>query len=150
MKHHWGEINGPVRTEWFADEPRRMTVLDWIVYVDKRRVRWTVAPGTVVDGASVPWFFRRVFPAYIGFYRRATVLHDMACESRHATSWQVHRMFFEAMRCDGTNPLTAWLLWAAVRMFGPRFRGKFEESQRIQVPTGTKTPRQEDERSHPG
>ena len=159
---YWGEIKGRVQTEWFDDEPRLMTVLSRVVFQDRWGWIWTAVPGAVTDGASVPWLLRRIIPIYVGFYRRAVVLHDVACVLKYEPSWRVHRMFYEAMRCDAdlmasriplwrrklTSPrmiviasyipmwgrefvhgwriVKAWLMWKAVRIFGPRFPGKTE------------------------
>ena len=100
---------------------RDMRLTHPLVFVDKHSVPWAAMPGRIINGASIPWFFRRLFPCYIGSYRRASVLHDVACEDKDRPSWQVHRMFHEVMIYDGTGPVKAWLLWAAVWIFGPRF-----------------------------
>jgi len=118
----WGRFVGNIEAEWLSDG-RKMRILRRVLYLDAHGGRWTAEAGEVVNGASVPWFFRRLFPAYIGFYRRASVFHDTACWRRESPSWMVHRMFYEAMLCDGVGPVQAWLMWAAVRVFGPRFAG---------------------------
>lgn len=149
---------GRVKTDWYVRVPwRNMRLVEPLKYIDKRGTEWVAEADTIINGASVPWFFRRLFPVYIGFYRRPSVLHDAACESRSRPSWKVHRMFHDAMRCEiasrfesreYTTPpgrccilrkalawwlrarnqiqydwqmVQAWLLWAAVRVFGPRF-----------------------------
>jgi len=118
---YYGTFFGVVRTEWIPDHPRNMRLLNDVTFRDRHNVQWRAKEGDVIDGASTGWFFRRVFPAFVGGYRRATVLHDYYCSHRLRPSWQVHRMFYEAMRCDGTYPLTAWILWLAVRVFGPKW-----------------------------
>lgn len=118
----WGYFTGPVQVKWISDDPRLMIVINMdVVYVDRCGFRWIADIGRVINGASVPWFFRRVFPAYVGLYRRATVIHDVACRRQDRSSKDVHRMFYEAMRCDGVGAVQAWIMWAAVRVFGPRF-----------------------------
>ena len=117
----WGYFIGPVQTWWSLVDPRTMTVSRAVTYVDRNRKQWCVPEGTGINGASVPWLLRRLFPAYIGYYRRATVIHDWACSVREEPSPVVHRMFYEAMRCDQTPAITACLMYAAVRVFGPRF-----------------------------
>ena len=121
---NWGYFIGTVSVKWSTVDARTMKLISVVTYVDRFGYRWASYVGDVINGASVPWFFRRLFPAYIGRYRRATVLHDVACTERNRPSWRVHLMFFEAMRCDGVGPIQAWVLWAAVRAFGPRFPGK--------------------------
>ncbi len=123
MRTQWGHYVPPaeVCVEWLESHPRRMLLTRSIQYVGPDGLTWGAIAGDVINGASVPWFFRRVFPAYIGRYRRATVIHDSECVAKRRPSWQVHRMFYAAMRCDSVGPLQAWIMWAAVRTFGPRF-----------------------------
>ncbi len=107
-------------TDWLPDG-RAMQLLESLRFVDARGQHWLAPADSAINGASVPRFFIRLFPAYVGKYRRATVIHDVYCTTKERPSRDVHRMFYEAMRCDGTNVVTAWLMWAAVRLFGPRF-----------------------------
>ena len=123
-----GFFIGRVLTEWSTIDPRIMKVKNHLSYTDPRGNKWDVPSGTVVDGASTGWFLRRLFPAFVGLYRRATVFHDYYCMEKMCPSWQVHRMFWEAMRCDDTHPVTAWLMWFGVRVFGPRFKGPNNET----------------------
>ena len=125
--------------EWPPDHPRNMRLLGAVQFFDKRGVEWVAMRGDVIDGASTGWLLRRLLPAYVGFYRRASVLHDCYCESKTRPSWQVHRMFREAMLTDGITIASrgrnrwtraammyvyyvqSWIMWLAVRLFGPRF-----------------------------
>ena len=126
---YWGKFcDGDLVTRWVTGESRDMIIQEPIEFNDRRGCWWYAWPSDRINGASVPRFFWRVFPAYIGLYRRATVFHDVACEKKSEPSWKVHRMFYEAMRCDGVGPIQAWIMWAAVRMFGPRFPGLKAES----------------------
>ena len=119
--------NATVQVEWLVANPRPMVLTRRLEYVDCDGTHWVADAGRIINGASVPWFFRRVFPAYIGPYRRASVLHDVACEDRNQPSWKVHHMFWEVMRYDGTGPVKAWLMWAAVWAFGPEFKGIIDD-----------------------
>lgn len=111
---------GKVSTDWHY-AGRAMTLTAPVAFTDARGQHWLAHVGSIINGASVPRFFIRLFPAYVGKYRRATVIHDVYCTTKERPSRDVHRMFYEAMRCDGTNIVTAWLMWLAVRVFGPRF-----------------------------
>ncbi len=143
METNWGQFEGEVHAAWSEYDPRVMRITRPLRYVDSQGVPWYVQAESVVNGASTGWFFRRLFPAFVGFYRRATVFHDVYCESRDIPSPRVHRMFYEAMRCDignmakpkrcpkwcwelvcGVRVAKAGIMWAAVRCFGPRFKGK--------------------------
>ena len=121
MSGLWGQMEGVVSTDWVTDDPRKMVVTSRLTYTDPYHLTWIVRPGQEINGASTGWFLRRLFPAYVGRYRRATVFHDTACEAKLQPSWKVHRMFFAAMRYDGVWAWKAWVMWAAVRTFGPRF-----------------------------
>ena len=116
-----GRFYGSVKTDWLTDHPRDMRLMAGVTFIDPRGLRWYAEEGAIINGASTGWFLRRLFPAFVGRYRRATVLHDCYCTNRVSQSWQVHRMFHEAMLCDGTHPAIALIMWAAVRTFGPRF-----------------------------
>lgn len=141
---NWGyyPTGGRVSTYWYVRHPWRfMRLVQSLEFIDRRGVEWVAKKGTEINGASIPWFFRRVFPVYIGVYRRASILHDAGCVDKTRPSWEVHRMFYEAIRCDALLHTTnirnwwertiaeyqyaaeAWVMWAAVRTFGPRFRG---------------------------
>ena len=124
QQKNFGQFVGDVITVWNADHLCYMTLQKPFTYYDSAGIKWTADAGEVINGASTGWFFRRLFPAFVGRYRRATVLHDVYCVKRIRPSWAVHLMFYQAMRCDGTGPFQAYLLWIAVRLFGPRFKGK--------------------------
>lgn len=120
----YGHFSGTVRTEWVEDDPRNMRIISDLVYTDSRNVSWKTSKNTVVNGASTGWFLRRVLPAYVGWYRRATVFHDDYCDRKECASWKVHRMFYEASICDGTCLVKAWVMWFFIRVFGPKFKGR--------------------------
>jgi hypothetical protein len=97
-----------------------MRVLSEFVFVDSTGQRWTAMPGDEVNGASIPQMLWSVAGSpFIGDYRRASVLHDVACQKRERPSKAVHRMFYEAMKADGVDESTALKFYTAVRLFGP-------------------------------
>lgn len=54
---------------------------------------------------------------FVGDYRRASVVHDYYCypaNRNQNTSKQVHRMFYEAMLCDGVKKRRAKKIYKAV------------------------------------
>lgn len=110
-----------VKTEWLADG-RNMRLLERLDFRDRSGRLWFAPKGAVVNGASIPWFFRRAVGCpFSGQYRDASVLHDYHCDIQFYHSVDVHHMFWEKMRSDGVGPCRAWIMWAAVRWFGPRF-----------------------------
>ena len=58
---------------------------------------------------------------FVGDYRRATVVHDVACQDKTRPHEEVHYMFYEAMLCDGVPDEQAFLMYTAVRLFGPKW-----------------------------
>lgn len=122
-------FEGEVRTLWLVegevgdDDPdRRMQLLEDFAFVDPNGVRWLAPAGSRIDGASIPRVLWSVAgDPFIGQYRRASVLHDVACNERTRPSKDVHRMFYDAMIADGTSTAQAVEFYTAVRLFGPHW-----------------------------
>ena len=84
----------------------------------------TTQNGTVVNGASIPQVFWTSFgPPFVGDYRRASVVHDHYCDTRTETEQATHRMFHHACRTGGVGTLQASMMYAAVKTFGPHWKG---------------------------
>jgi hypothetical protein len=100
-----------------------MSLLAEFAFVDSRGVRWPAPAGRCVDGASIPevLWSKIVGTPYVGDYRRATVVHDVACQDKSRPHEEVHYMFYEAMLCDGVSREQAILMYTAVRLFGPKW-----------------------------
>ena len=121
MAKYYGAFFGKVEASWLSDG-RTMELLEPVVFIDHRNKRWFAEAGRLVDRASIPRFFWRFIGGpFSGKYRRASTIHDAYCERRSTPSPQVHAMFYAAMRADGVGAFKAWLMWLAVRLFGPRF-----------------------------
>ena len=119
---HRGTFLGRVVAE-LLDDGRLLKLLEDFGYVDPDGDSWHALKGRVVDGASIPralWSI--VGSPLVGKYRRASVLHDVACDEKTARWPDVHRMFYHAMRCDGVSDRRALYMYAAVYHFGPRWR----------------------------
>lgn len=115
---------GEVRTQWLRHRgpDRRMKLLEDFAFVDDNDVRWEAPAGSVVDGASIPDFLWSVVgPPFVGDYRRASVLHDVACGEKTRPDKEVHRMFYDAMVADGGSVELAQKMYTALRLFGPRW-----------------------------
>lgn len=140
-------FEGEVRTLWLVegevgdDAPdRRMQLLEDFAFVDPNGVRWVAPAGSKVDGASIPRMLWSVAgDPFIGQYRRASVLHDVACDDRTRPSKVVHRMFYDAMIADGTSEAQAVEFYTAVRLFGPHWDDPIPATPRLARPKGTKT-----------
>ncbi|MFG0293687.1 MAG: DUF1353 domain-containing protein [Phycisphaerales bacterium JB050] len=120
----FGHFEGEVVARWLRHDgaDRRMELIEEVRYIDPSGRVWRAPAGRIVDGASIPpAFWSVVGPPYVGDYRRATVIHDIATADRAATSHQTHRAFFHAMRCDGVPEIKAHVMYQAVLRFGPRW-----------------------------
>lgn len=106
----------------FLDDGRRMRLESPFGYVDPDGVLWPAPEGVIVDGASIPRFLWAVVGSpFVGEYREASVVHDVACDERTRPWRDVHRMFYQACRCGGVGRIRAKVLFAAVHHFGPRW-----------------------------
>ena len=89
-----------------------------------------VAPKNMIfDGASIPrLFWSLVGNPYSGPQRYAAVIHDaaykrcMACDDaktpKDTTRSEADKFFRQMLIARGATRLRAWLMWAAVRIFG--------------------------------
>jgi hypothetical protein len=113
---------GEVRTEWLTEPgpDRWMILINDFAFVDPNGKRWNALTGRKINGASIPRILWSLAGSpYTGDYRRASVLHDVACQDQTEPSKAVHRMFYDAMVCDGVSEAEAVEFYAAVRLFGP-------------------------------
>ena len=103
--------------------PRNERLVLPLTLIDSQGRRWIAPSGSVVNGSSIPRFFWRIAGSpYVGYHRKASVIHDVACEKQWAPdSRNAHRLYFEGQIAEGENPWVAWLRWLAVRLFGPRW-----------------------------
>lgn len=118
-------FKGDVDVRWLVEdgEDRKMQLLADFSFFDSTGFEWEAKTDDIVDGASIPdaiWS-KVVGTPFIGDYRRASVVHDVACEKKIKTSRDAHRMFYEAMLADGTPEARALLFYTAVRLFGPKW-----------------------------
>lgn len=94
---------------------------------DSRGVPWRVGAGRIADGASIPrWLWAVAGPPLVGDYRRASIVHDIACQDKQAglltdVSWRdVHYYtFYEPCVYDGMAEWRAGTYYAGVRLGGP-------------------------------
>lgn len=118
-----GEFSGEPESIWLTEEgtqDRSMKLLREFVFHDKSAKKWSAPIGSVVDGASIPralWTI--VGSPFTGDYRRASVVHDVACveaggdkKKRRAAD----RMFFHACRAGGCSIWQSIILYLGVRV----------------------------------
>ena len=115
-------FNNTVKVEWLEGDAREMLLLTAVVFVDENRVPWIAPAGSLIDGASIPRFFWRVIGSpFIGRFRRASVIHDVYCKTKSVPHEVVHKMFYEAMLCDGVPKFKAKAMYYAVFFGGPKW-----------------------------
>ncbi len=96
---------------------RRMKLLVEFIYRDPRGRFWRAPINSVVDGASIPRaLWTSVGSPYTGDYRRASIVHDVACATPGVNRKLADKMFYEACLCGGCSILLAKLLYAGVRI----------------------------------
>ena len=134
MTSEFGYFDGMVDAR-FITPAREIELLADFAYVDAMSYRWLAPKGSIVDGASIPRIFWSLIGSpFTGFYRNASVVHDVACE-RRSEAWQrVHRMYYQACRCGGVGELAAKVQFAAVYHFGPRWSADGVVLEAVPVP----------------
>jgi hypothetical protein len=115
-----GSFSGNPKTEWLpspADEDRNMQLLEDFSYTDPDGRIWLAPRGSVINGASIPRpLWSTVGSPYTDCYRRASVVHDVACDSSTISRKDADAMFFHACRAGGCSPSQARILYAGVRL----------------------------------
>jgi hypothetical protein len=83
---------------------------------------WEAPAGSIVNGASIPRaLWALVGSPFTGDYVYASIVHDVACDTRSRPWRDTHYMFYQACLAGGTRPGRAKLMYLAVRNFGPRW-----------------------------
>ena len=114
-------FRGTVKVEWLPDG-RKMKLLGTVYYVDSNGATWVAHRNDVVDGASIPRFFWRLIGSpFVGKFRRASVIHDVYCDSKSRPAQDVHDVFKEMMEVDGVGKVKRNMMYQAVNNFGPRW-----------------------------
>lgn len=116
------QFSGEPEARWLTERgaDRDMLLLEDFWYRDPDGKIWQAPSGTIVDGASIPKpLWSTVGSPYTGNYRRASIVHDVACvEAGH--DWHsrraADRMFFYACRAGGCSVLQSIVLYIGVRI----------------------------------
>jgi hypothetical protein len=114
-----GTFSGNPRTEWLVDkagDDRDMQMLEDFYFVDPAGRKWLAPTGATVNGASIPApLWSTVGSPYTGDYRRASIVHDVACADAGVSRKEADVMFFDACLAGGCSELRARILYAGVR-----------------------------------
>ncbi len=157
-----GEFSGEPRTGWIGTGPkanRDMVLLEEFWYVDPAGTQWPADAGRRIDGASIPRvLWTLVGSPYTGCYRKASVVHDVACEDAKQKKdpkkerKKADKMYFHACRCGGCSfpealvqylgvRIGAWVpnvgLWSAATTAKDNPKGRFYRTMSDQSILGT-------------
>ena len=95
-----------------------------LTFVDGAGLVWKAIAGDVTDGASIPEVFLAITgPRFEPDFLPAAIVHDHYTDKGHLVRewWAAARMFYEAMRANGTVNGKAKLMYYAVFVFGPHW-----------------------------
>ena len=120
MATPYGSFSGNPKTEWLTEpgtEDRNMRLLAAFWYKDPDGRVWPAPKGSVINGASIPRpLWSTVGSPYTDDYRRASVVHDVACDSPSVPRKDADVMFYHACLAGGCSPVQARILYAGVRL----------------------------------
>lgn len=118
----YGEFEGRPKGEFLPGPERPLFKLSApFVYHDPNGLDWTTPAGEVIDGATIPgpaWSF--VGGPFSGNYLNAAVIHDYYCCAKSREYYSTHHAFWLGMRALGVGTVKADIMWAAVRLMGPK------------------------------
>jgi hypothetical protein len=119
MSNH-GKFSGNPKTEWLVDDAgadRNMQLLEDFSFTDPNGNVWLAPKGSIINGASIPRpLWSTVGSPYTDDYRRASVVHDVACNTPMVNRKAADEMFFHACRAGGCTPAQARILYVGVRL----------------------------------
>jgi hypothetical protein len=119
MSNH-GSFSGNPKTEWLLGSDgsdRDMSLIEDFWYIDPKGKKWFAPRGSVINGASIPRpLWATVGSPYTDDYRRASIVHDVACDDPNVKRKDADEMFYEACLAGGCSYLQAKLLYWGVRV----------------------------------
>src|SRR5438034_5031797 len=120
-----GHFSGEPQTQWLTDDQgpdRNMRLLADFSFTDPDGKIWLTPKNYTVDGASIPRaLWTLVGSPYTGDYRRASIVHDKACDDAGENieaPREADRTFYHACRAGGCSIQEATLLYVGVRIGG--------------------------------
>jgi hypothetical protein len=116
------EFSGEPETKWIANDSgtdREMELLKPFTYCDPDGKPWVAKAGATIDGASIPQpLWSIVGSPFTGDYRRASIVHDVACKDgqSYESRLAADKMYYHACRKGGCNCLKALEQFIGVRI----------------------------------
>ena len=113
-----GSFSGNPKTEWLEDpdgRDRDMKLIEDFWYDDPAGRRWQAPAGSIINGASIPQlFWTTAGSPYTDDYRRASIIHDVACADPSVDRDEADLMFLEACQAGGCSTSQARAFYAGV------------------------------------
>jgi len=149
MTQDHGFFSGEPCTIWLTENrpDRKMRLIEDFAFTDPDGLTWLVPSGYEVDGASIPkTLWALVGSPYTGDYRRASIVHDKACNDAAGdvtARKAADRMFYHACRAGGCSSEEANSLYLGVRigalgdvvpLWSPGIEGSFAPRPRTTLP----------------
>ncbi len=113
---------GSAKTEWIISndgDDRDMRLLEEFSYTAPNGRNWVAPVGSIINGASIPQpLWTAVGSPYTGDYRRASIVHDVACDSVRNSQErkEADEMFYYACLDGGCSHAQSSILYAGVRI----------------------------------
>lgn len=118
-----GAFSGEPTAMWLTEgggADRRMQLTEPFWFCDPAERVWEAPKDAIVDGASIPRpLWATVGSPYTGDYRRASIVHDIACVEAGGDARRrraADRMFYHACREGGCSIRLATILYIGVRI----------------------------------
>ena len=94
-----------------------MSLIEDFWYLDPNGRKWPAPKGSIINGASIPApLWSTVGSPYTGDYRRASIVHDVACKDQTVNRKEADVMFYNACLAGGCSLAQAKLLYTGVRI----------------------------------
>ncbi|MEZ5573815.1 MAG: DUF1353 domain-containing protein [Halioglobus sp.] len=130
-------FSGDPKTIWLSEsgDDRNMQIAEKFNFTDRRGKVWAASEGSIINGASIPGLWTLDGSPFIGDYRRASILHDIACqEARSRGLVRSADRISRACVVRGCSRRQSMLLYLGVRI-GAWWRFKYFLKERIIEPT---------------
>ncbi|MBV8044653.1 DUF1353 domain-containing protein [Pluralibacter sp.] len=114
----YGSFTGNVVTQWLKEHgpDRNMVLMQDFHYTDPSSRVWPAPAGSIINGVSIPQtLWSTIGSPYIGDYRLASVIHDVAC-TQGANRKEVDIMFYYACLAGGCSHNRARVFYLGVRI----------------------------------
>lgn len=116
----YGRFSGNPKTEWVLDpcgNDRNMKMLEDFSFIDPAGRVWMAEKSSIINGASIPrQLWTLIGSPYMDRYRRAAIVHDVACDDKNVLRKEADVMFFYACRAGGCSATQACVLYVGVRI----------------------------------